>query len=87
MKQIAWIVTTLIVVAVVTVSADPMVPAPVAADAGIPDAVAASHPCATGLMGTCHDMENATCVLFDPNGHSPPYVQDGACDGSDDDCP
>ena len=62
---------------------------------GAPRTGEVSHPCGTALpaasgtalmMGTCYDQENATCVLFDPNGHSPPYEKEGACDSDTPGC-
>ena len=63
-------------------------PAPVAADLSVPDIEAASHPCSTGLMGTCQDVddEDMTCVLFNPYLPSQPYVREGACDTASEGC-
>lgn len=62
-------------------------PAAVAADASVPEAEATSHPCSAGVMGTCYEMEDATCVLWPPPGvEAEPYVKDDACDLSDDEC-
>lgn len=62
-------------------------PTAVAADVSVPEAEAASHPCSAGVMGSCYEMEDATCVLWPPPGvEAEPYEKEDACDLSDDEC-
>jgi len=74
----------LAVAVLVTVPAVLTSPASLGADA-VPEVDEASHPCATGLMPTCLDMTEATCVIFNPYG-GPPYVLDDACDSDSPAC-
>ena len=67
MKKMACVVMTLALTALATLPVGLTMATPVAAD------------CTTG-MGTCLYMANATCVLFDPNGSSPPVVVHNSCD-------
>lgn len=85
-KRIAWIAPILAVAAPVTVPAGLATPAPVAAEVSVPEAEAASSPCSEA-MGTCYDMDDATCYIWPPPGTGgDPIKQDDACDLNDAGC-
>lgn len=73
MKRIPGIVPILALTALAALPVGLTMATPVAAD------------CTTG-MGTCYDDDEATCVIFDPNGHSDPVVVHDACDGETKGC-
>ena len=60
--------------------------AEVAAEASILETEAATHPCATGLSGTCKDEEGSTCYVYNPYFPGPPTSQDGACNADTEGC-
>ena len=74
MKKIACTVMMLALTALATLPVGLTMATPVAAD------------CTTSGMGTCYGHEDATCVLFDPNGSSPPVVVHNSCDGESKGC-
>ncbi len=61
-------------------------PATVAAEVSGLEAEAASHPCSTGLGGTCKDEEGSTCYIFNPHFPGPPVRQEGACNSESNGC-
>ncbi len=61
-------------------------PAAAAAETSVLETEAASHPCSTGVNGTCVDESGSTCYVFNPYFPGPPIVQDEACNSDSNGC-
>ena len=92
MKRITWVLPVLALAALVAVPAGLTTPAPVVAEvsvpeASVPEAESALALCSAEAMGSCYEMEKATCHIWPPPGvEGDPVKQEGACDLNDKGC-